>query len=57
MPCMIYSDTVTEEELAREVLKSMRPYVHDGVEVREHCSILKRYWGLQLHTAVIWWPG
>ncbi len=54
---MIYSDTVTEEELAREVLKSMRPYVHDGVEVREHCSILKRYWGLQLHTAVIWWPG
>ena len=40
------SDTVTEEELAREVLESMRPDVHDGVEVRELCRILKKYYGV-----------
>nr|WP_304364403.1 hypothetical protein [Methanosarcina sp. KYL-1] len=36
------SDTVTEDELAREVLRNMRPYVHDGFEVKELCRILKR---------------
>ncbi|AKB25428.1 hypothetical protein MSMTP_1959 [Methanosarcina sp. MTP4] len=40
------SDKVTEEELAREVLESMRPYVHDGVEVRELWRILKKYYGV-----------
>ncbi len=29
------SDTVTEEELARETPENMQPYVHDGIEVRE----------------------
>ena len=40
------SETVTEEELAIEVLKGMRPYVHNGVEIRELCCVLKKYYGI-----------
>jgi hypothetical protein len=40
------SETVTEEELVIEVLKGMRPYVHNGVAIRELCCVLKKYYGV-----------
>ena len=40
------SDTLTEEEFARDILRSMRLHVHDGVDVRELCNVLKNTYGI-----------
>ena len=40
------TDTATEEELAHEILKDMRSYVHDGIDVRDICRTLKKSYGV-----------
>ena len=40
------TDTVTDEELAREILHGLKPYVYDGINVRELCKILKKYYSI-----------
>jgi len=40
------TDSVSEEELARDVIRGLRPYVHNGIDVREICCIVKKYYGI-----------
>jgi hypothetical protein len=39
-------DTVPGEAFAGEVLKTLKGYVQDGIEVRELCRILRNYYGV-----------
>jgi len=40
------ADAVTEEELASEVLHGLKPYLYDGIDVREICRVLKKHYGV-----------
>ncbi|AAM07194.1 hypothetical protein [Methanosarcina acetivorans] len=40
------TDTVTDEELAREVLHGLKPHVCDGITIRELCRVIKKYYGV-----------
>ncbi|WP_440945150.1 hypothetical protein ACSAZL_13415 [Methanosarcina sp. T3] len=40
------TDTVTDEELAREVLHGLKTYVYGGVDIRELCRVLKKYYNV-----------
>lgn len=39
-------DTVSEEELAREIVCELRGLMYNGMTVDEFCRILKKYYGV-----------
>jgi len=39
-------DSVPEEELVRDILYSMHQHVSDGIEVKEICKVLTKYYGI-----------
>lgn len=39
-------ETVSEEQLAREILLELEGYVYDGITTKELCVLLSRYFGV-----------
>jgi hypothetical protein len=39
-------ETLTADEFVRSVVCTVHGYIRDGIEVRELCQILKKYYGI-----------
>lgn len=40
------ADTLSEEELAARILKEVRGVLHNGIDIKELCRIIKEYFGV-----------
>ncbi len=40
------TETISEEELARDILMELEGYVYDGMTMDEFCKLLKKYFGV-----------